>query len=60
MMSTGHMGGTRGSIILSSAANVLGMSVVRGMKGVGGMCEMCMCLVRAGGVGDWVWASTIL
>ena len=27
------------------------MSVVRGMRGVGGVCEMCMYLVR-GGVGD--------
>ena len=28
-------------------ADVLGMSVVRGMRGVGGVCEMCMCLTRA-------------
>ena len=43
MVSAGHeyVGGTRGSCILSSAADVLGMSVVRGMRGVG---EMCMCL----------------
>ena len=34
------MGGTRGSGIVSSAADVLGMSVVRGIRGVGGMCEM--------------------
>ena len=26
------------------------MSVVRGMRGVGGVCEMCMCLAR-GGIG---------
>ena len=25
----------------------LGMSVVRGMRGVGGLCEMCLCLARA-------------
>ena len=42
--------GTRGSCIGSSAADVLGISVVRGMRGVGGVCEMCMCLAR-GGVG---------
>ena len=35
---------------MSSAADVLGMSVVRGMRGVGGVCEMCTCLAR-GGVG---------
>ena len=39
-------GGTRGSAILPSASDVLGTSVVRGMKGVGGMCEMGMCLAR--------------
>ena len=45
MVSAGHVGGTRGSSIVSSAADVLWMSVVRGMRGV---CEMCMCLARAG------------
>ena len=46
-MSAGHgyVCGTRGSGIVSSAADVLGMSVVRGMRGVGGM---CMCLARGG------------
>ena len=29
-----------------SAVGVLGMSVVRGMRGVGVVSEMCMCLVR--------------
>ena len=29
---------------------MLVMSVVRGMRGVGGVCDMCMCLAR-GGVG---------
>ena len=42
----GQVGGTRGSGIVSSAADVLWMSVVRGMRGVGGVCEMCMCLAR--------------
>ena len=42
--------GTRGSDIVSIAADVLGMSVVRGMRGVGGVCGMFICLAR-GGVG---------
>ena len=50
VVSAWHVGGTRGSGILSSAADVLWMSVVRGMRGVGGVCVMCMCLAR-GGVG---------
>ena len=36
MVSAGHVGGTRGSGIVSSAADVLWMSVVREMRGVGG------------------------
>ena len=32
MVSTGHVGGTRVSGIVSSAADVIGMSVVRGMR----------------------------
>ena len=48
MVSAEHVGGTRGSGIVSSAADVLWMSVVRGMRGVGGVCEMCMCLARGG------------
>ena len=48
-MGTGHecVGGTRGSGIVSNTANVLEMSVVHGMKGVVGVCEMCMCMARA-------------
>ena len=38
VVSAGNVGGTRGSRILSSAADVLWMSVVRGMRGVGGVC----------------------
>ena len=48
------MGGTRGSVVLASACYVLEMSVVRGVDGV---CDMCMCLARGGvgGVGgEWV------
>ena len=55
------MSGTRGSGVLPSIGDVLEMSVVRG---VGGVCDMCMWLAR-GGVGgewmrDWVWALPIL
>ena len=42
------MGGTGGSGVLSSACNALEMSVVRG---VGGVCDMYMCLARGGGGG---------
>ena len=42
-----YMSGTHGQCVLSSAGDVLEMSVVRG---VGGVCNMCMCLAR-GGVG---------
>ena len=42
------MSGTRGSGVLSSTGDVLEMSVVRG---VGGVCDMCMCLAW-GGVGE--------
>ena len=53
-MSAWHVGGTRGSGILSSAADVLWMSAVRGMRGVGGVCEMSMCLARRGVAGEGV------
>ena len=48
VVSAGHVGG---SYIVSSAADVLWMSVVHGMRGV---CEMCMYLARGGmgGEGD--------
>ena len=48
VVSTWHVGGTRGSGIVSSAADVLGMSVVCGIRRVGGVFEMCMYLARAG------------
>ena len=41
------MGGTRGSGIVSSAYDVLGMGMVHGMRGVGGVCEMCMCFAQS-------------
>ena len=39
---------TRGSDIMSSADDLLYMSAVRGVRGVGGVCKMCMYLVRGG------------
>ena len=38
-----NMVGTRGSGVLVSAGDVLVISVVRG---VGGVCDICMCLAR--------------
>ena len=43
--------GRRGSGGLSSTSDVLEMSVVRG---VGGVCGMCMCLARGGVGGEGV------
>ena len=40
-----YMGGTCGSGVLSGAGDVLEMRVVRGVCGV---CDMCMCLARSG------------
>ena len=40
-----------GATCVSGVSDVLGMNVVRVMRGVGGVCEMCMCLAR-GGVGE--------
>ena len=53
-MSTGHVDGTRGPGIVSSAADVLWMSVVRRIRGIGGVCEMCMYFARGsvGGEGE--------
>ena len=47
-VSEGHddEGGRRGSGSVSSAADVLGKSVVHGMRGVGVVCEMCIYLAR--------------
>ena len=55
MVSAGHVGdGTRGSGIVSSAADVLWMSMVCGMRVIGGVCEMCMSLARSG-VDEMIW-----
>ena len=42
------MCGTHGLGGWSSADNVLGMHVGRGVRGVVGVCEMCMCLAQCG------------
>ena len=42
-----YMDGTCGSFFLSSAGDLLEMSVVRGV------CDMCMCLARAAGEVSW-------
>ena len=55
MERTGHVGGTRGSGNVSSVADVLWMSVVCGIRGVDGVCEMCMCLARAAWVERREW-----
>ena len=44
MVSAGHVGGTCGSGIVFSEADVLWMSVVRGMRGVAGVYEICVCV----------------
>ena len=56
VVSAGHVGGTCGSGIVSIAADVLGM------RGVGGVCEMCMCLARGGvgGEGGSGWEDFVL
>ena len=54
MVGAGHVGSTRGSGIVSGAADVLWMSVVRGRRGVGGVSEMYMCLARGGVGGEGV------
>ena len=51
MVSAGHVGGTRGSGIVCSTTDVLWMNVVRGMRGVGGVCKMCLALGDVGGEG---------
>ena len=56
MVSAGHLGGTCGSEIVSSTADVLEMSEVCGMRGVGGVCEMCLARGGVGGRigGEWM------
>ena len=59
VVSAGHVGITRSLGIVFNAADVLWMSEVRGMRGVGVVSEMCICLVRngVGGVGgEWMRA----
>ena len=54
MVSAGPVDGTRGSGIVSSAADMPGMSVLRWTRRVGGVCEIYMCLARGGIGGDGV------
>ena len=57
MVNAGHVVGTRGSGIVSSVTDVLWLSLVRVMRGVSGVCEMCMCLARSGVGGkgsEWI------
>ena len=57
VVSAGHVCVTRGSGIMSGVADVLGMSVVHWICGVGGVCEMCMYLARSGvggEGGEWI------
>ena len=54
MVRAGHVGGPFGACIVYSATDVLWLSVVRGMRGVGGVCTMCMCLARGGVEGEGV------
>ena len=66
MVSAGQVGCTRGSGIVSSAADVLWMSRVREMRGIGGVCGMCLARVAGwvkrgvSGCKDWVWALPFL
>ena len=41
-------------VLLSNTVDVLWMIVVRGTRGVGGVCEMGMCLARGGVGGEGV------
>ena len=45
---------TRSSGIVSGAADVLGMSVLREMRRVGAVCGICMCLTWGGIGGEGV------
>ena len=42
------MGGARGSGVVSSADDLLEMSVVCVVRGVGGLCQMCKYMSRVG------------
>ena len=53
----GHVDGTHGLGIVSSAVDVLWTIVVCGMRGVGVVCEMSICLARGsmgGEGGEWM------
>ena len=44
VVSAWHVGGTRDSVTVYSAVDVIGISFVRGMRGLSGVCEMCICM----------------
>ena len=49
-------GSTPGSGVLSSADDVVEIMVVRGVRSVAGVCEMCMCLARCEACGgERIW-----
>ena len=52
MVNAEHVGGTRDSAIMSSTTDMIWIGVVRGMRGVGGVCEMC--LARDGEESEWM------
>ena len=54
MVVSACMSGTCGSCVLSSTGDVLEMSVVRG---VGEVCDMCMCLALDSVGGVWIRAG---
>ena len=56
----GYVGGTRGPGIVSSAVDVLGMREVHGVRGVGGVCEMCMCMCLAWDSARWEWIRRLV
>ena len=52
VVNAGHVVGTRGSGIVLITTDVLWLSLVRGMRGFSGVCEMCMCLAESGVGGE--------
>ena len=51
VVGAGHVAGTGGSGVVSSAADVIWISVVRGMREVGEVCEIYMARGGVGGEG---------
>ena len=53
-VSSWHVGVTCGSSIVSSTADEIWMSVVRRMRGVDKVCEMCTSSARGGVDREWM------